>query len=67
MKGAVLVGYMVHSGKTIKYVPNYGGVNFKEQPLVQRPACGHEICTDKNVRVPYHRQLARSRARVPSP
>jgi len=33
MKEAKLVGHIVHSGKTIKYVTNYGGVNFKEEPL----------------------------------
>lgn len=33
MKEAKLIGHIVHSGKTIKPVPNYGGVNFKEELL----------------------------------
>ena len=38
MKGAILVGYIVHSGDAIKYVLNYGGLNFKGEPLAYRPA-----------------------------
>ena len=38
MKEVKLVGPIVNSGKTIKYVPRYDGVNFKEELLALRPA-----------------------------